>query len=184
MSSVLVRGGLPAVLIPVFLSLSGCQMIMGPRVAPGSLIRAIERDLAADRLTQPARRNALEKISHWARIAPRDRRIVHYRRRAVGRIVQLARQAFDDKNYAKTEALLASALGVLPRHHGALFLLDKLRDKGRGENLIFPGRLFEVEKVAIKRVGNSPTATAIKVPAAQAEGVLVDTQTDHALFAE
>ena len=184
MSSILVRGGLPAVLLPVLLSLPGCQMNWGAQVAPGSLIRAIERDLAADRLIQPARRNALEKIAHLARIAPRDRRVSYYRRRAVGRLVQLARHSFAQRDYEKTESLLGSALGVLPRHSGALSLLDKLRDKGRGESLSFPGRLFEVEKVATKRVSNSRIVRASRIPAAQAEGVLVDSQTDDALFSE
>ncbi len=144
------------------LLLAGCQTTSQSKSAhnlfspTGPVVTAIEKDIAANRLTRPTGNNALEKINRLSLIAPGDSRIDAYRVRVSNRLVQLGQKAFLDKKYYRAKLLALRALKISREHAEAGYILDAIREAEKP----LQTQILATETVIIEEV-DAPTSVGI-----------------------
>lgn len=142
----------------IIILLTGCQTNQVLTTAENPLYRAIEVDLAANRLTKPTDNNAMEKVDHLAATSPDDPRIAQYRSRITDKLVILGQQAFLNGHLNRARQLAFRAIEITPDHEEAGYILAAVAEASQPTQLNNEGKLVPTESFEIETVEESESA--------------------------
>ncbi len=128
----------------------------------GPVIHAIQKDIAANRLTRPTGNNALEKIQRLKLINPNSPAIDEYETKIARKLVSLGQKAFLDNNYDQAKILAVRALEIKPDLADAGYILDAVREAEMPLES-HPEGVHTLETVQIEKVEETSSVNVITV---------------------